>query len=240
MIEVADGRLLPSAMEPLADAASEELRLRSLGIAIEMGTSSEEAELIRRAEGPRAGPAGHHGLLREALGLREHALAALVPESRALAILVLDRSGPPVGDEDLGAVELFSHLASMAIERVALRLRMSELSEEFRHLTASATAMVKEALEAPVTLTTALSQGQVFTAAGREQQAPALNDLLSEREREIAVLMTRGQSNREIGVELHLSPDTIKAQVARVVRKLGAANRVEAVAKYVELSRESR
>ena len=238
VVEITDGRLLAGGMDPVADPACEELRRRSLGISIAMTSASEEAELVRREEGPRAGPAGHSGLLREALDLREHALAALIPESRAVALLVLDRAGPPVGDEDLGAVELFAHLASVAIERVALGLRMSELSEEFQRLTESAESLIKDALEAPVTLATHLPHGQASDAPARRPTAAALTELLSDREREIAALMARGHSNREIGVELHLSADTIKTHIARLVRKLGAANRVEAAVKYAEMSRE--
>jgi DNA-binding CsgD family transcriptional regulator len=43
-------------------------------------------------------------------------------------------------------------------------------------------------------------------------------------------------SNREIGERLFISPDTVKDHVARVVRKLGASNRVEAVARFVALA----
>jgi len=51
--------------------------------------------------------------------------------------------------------------------------------------------------------------------------------------------MMVGRSNREIGEELHLSPETVKTYVARLVRKLGASNRVDAVARYVDMMRPS-
>jgi DNA-binding NarL/FixJ family response regulator len=39
----------------------------------------------------------------------------------------------------------------------------------------------------------------------------------------------QGRSNREIADEIFMSQETVKASVARILRKLGAANRVEAV-----------
>jgi DNA-binding NarL/FixJ family response regulator len=42
--------------------------------------------------------------------------------------------------------------------------------------------------------------------------------------------MSRGQSNREIGRELVLSEDTVKANSRRMFQKLGARDRAHAVA----------
>jgi DNA-binding NarL/FixJ family response regulator len=42
----------------------------------------------------------------------------------------------------------------------------------------------------------------------------------------------------EIGAALPLSPDPVMASVGRRARKLGASNRVEAVARYVMLTRD--
>jgi len=43
--------------------------------------------------------------------------------------------------------------------------------------------------------------------------------------------MGRGRSNAEIGKELYLSEDTVKTHARRLFRKLGAADRAQAVAK---------
>ncbi len=51
---------------------------------------------------------------------------------------------------------------------------------------------------------------------------------LSERERQIADRLVDGLTNKEIGEELFLSTETIKSYVARILRKLGARNRVQA------------
>jgi DNA-binding NarL/FixJ family response regulator len=49
--------------------------------------------------------------------------------------------------------------------------------------------------------------------------------VLSNREREIALLVTRGLSNKELARELGISPGTIKSHVHSILQKLGASNR---------------
>ena len=50
---------------------------------------------------------------------------------------------------------------------------------------------------------------------------------------EIARLLAQGRSNREIGEQVHLSPNTIKDRVGKLMRVLGARSRAEVVAQAV-------
>lgn len=54
-------------------------------------------------------------------------------------------------------------------------------------------------------------------------------DELTERELEVLRLMASGQSNSEIATSLYLGEATIKTHVGRVLAKLGARDRVQAV-----------
>lgn len=53
---------------------------------------------------------------------------------------------------------------------------------------------------------------------------------LTERELQVLEGMSRGRSNAEIGRELFLSEDTVKTHARRLFRKVGAADRAQAVA----------
>ena len=52
---------------------------------------------------------------------------------------------------------------------------------------------------------------------------------LSERETEVLKLMTKGMSNKEIGRALWIGETTVKTHVSHILRKLGQADRTQAV-----------
>lgn len=64
-----------------------------------------------------------------------------------------------------------------------------------------------------------------------EPAAAAIDGIedLTNREREVLVLVARGLSNGEIASSLHLSPLTAKTHVSRILGKLGARDRVQLV-----------
>ena len=85
-----------------------------------------------------------------------------------------------------------------------------------------------EALLAP-TVTRRLLERFVPTLPGADDRPPPSLSSLTEREREILTLLTRGLSNAELGAQLYLSEPTIKTHLSSIFRKLGVRDRVQAV-----------
>jgi DNA-binding NarL/FixJ family response regulator len=66
--------------------------------------------------------------------------------------------------------------------------------------------------------------------ASRPQPTPQREiDGITEREREVLILVGRGMSNAEIAAHLYISTATAKAHVARLLAKLAARDRVQLV-----------
>jgi DNA-binding NarL/FixJ family response regulator len=58
---------------------------------------------------------------------------------------------------------------------------------------------------------------------------------ISPRELEVLQALAAGRSNKEIATRLHVSPNTVKTHVARILEKLGARRRTDAINRAREL-----
>jgi DNA-binding CsgD family transcriptional regulator len=69
-----------------------------------------------------------------------------------------------------------------------------------------------------------------WSAPARVAARPDLTAELTTRELEVLDLIVQGSSNRDIGERLVIAEDTVKSHVKQILRKLGVANRAQAIA----------
>lgn len=149
-------------------------------------------------------------------------LRAADPDARILMLTVSERES-----------DLFTAIRSGARGYLLKDATSDQLHDAVRRVYAG------EAIIAPA------MAAKLFDKFSEMPEAPKRSpklDELTEREREILHLLTGGLSNKEIGVQLSLSPHTIKVHLHRILEKLDLRSRVEAAAWAVRhgLSERSR
>ena len=134
----------------------------------------------------------------------------------------------------LGGVEATRRLISRHPEAAVVMLTVAEDTEGVaRAVTAGARGyVVKDAArdELAAAVLHVLTDHPATTGGATRRPDGAQAPSLTEREVQVLTGMGRGRSNAEIGKELFLSEDTVKTHARRLFRKLGAADRAQAVA----------
>ena len=159
----------------------------------------------------------------------EEALARWPVERPSLVLMDVRMPG-------IGGVEATRRLLSRHPEAIVVMVTVAEDAEGVARAVAGGARgyLVKEATreEVAATVVYALSDGAARRAvpAPRSVESAGQAPTLTEREMQVLGGMSRGRSNAEIGKELYLSEDTVKTHARRLFRKLGAADRAQAVA----------
>ena len=134
----------------------------------------------------------------------------------------------------LGGVEASRRLVSTYPDASVVMLTVAEDQEGVARAVAAGARgyLTKDASreEVTATLTHAIADASWRRRPRRLRPALGAPPALSERELQVLTGMSRGRSNGEIGRELYLSEDTVKTHARRLFRKLGAADRAQAVA----------
>jgi DNA-binding NarL/FixJ family response regulator len=82
-----------------------------------------------------------------------------------------------------------------------------------------------------VYVTPTLAAGLLVEMSGMRQDSRSAStplDQLSEREHQVLELVAGGMSNKEVGLQLHLTEKTVKHCMSNILQKLQVRNRVEA------------
>lgn len=238
LLGVDGGALTARLTGPCRRPASDRLRRRVLANPIPLRRGTEEHAIVRLGDGFRRERATEESAVVEALGVPSFVMVPVVAESRTVAVLVSDRAGAAIDAADAASVQLAADIVAHELGRVVQRLRVDALIDEVRHSSATLLALAREAQHGSVVLPHDHGLGPTFPSAGVASAVAAdatVAELLTRGEMKVARLLMEGRSNREIAEALTLSPETVKTYVARILRKLGAANRAEAVARMLRL-----
>jgi DNA-binding NarL/FixJ family response regulator len=120
-----------------------------------------------------------------------------------------------------------THSASLEIALAALRLVIAGGVYFPRLLVADCANWV------PVSSDNIVAPQPAIAINGMATEVPAItnktNVAFTERERQVLAALLRGMSNKVIANELNLSQNTVKSHISRIMQKLHAKNRTEAV-----------
>ncbi|SNQ47672.1 GAF domain-containing protein [Frankia canadensis] len=244
------------AQDPVNIALGEFLRDR----VIPLTSAMPEAELLRRRVpalvlDAQAEPRLYRPLM-EVSATREYVVAAVQAGDAVLGYLHADRhaSRRPLTTADRELVQTFADGLGLVIER-AVALKRLTLQREQIAATFSALRTTGAGLAASPRLEDAIAPP---TGAGRPSRPaerggaaaldgiaaldvpPALPrpfDGLTPREHDVLRLLAKGATNAEIANRLTVSETTVKSHVKHILRKLRAANRAEAIVRYLGLLR---
>lgn len=204
-----------------------------------------ETELIRRraAEVVDGSDPRVTRPLMEATGSTGYVASPVLASGRVIGFLQGDclASGRMLTTHDRDDLWTFAEGFGLLFERTVLLERLGAQREQARAGFARAEAQLDEMAEEEVRLTREPLPAQGATAVTRtgEVLSPPAVAGLTGREREVVELLATGARNDEIADRLVIGSETVKSHIRAAMRKLGAASRSEAVARYLVRARDA-
>jgi LuxR family transcriptional regulator, regulator of acetate metabolism len=206
-----------------------------------------ETELLRRRRATIVVDAHIHPRvdrrLAELMGWRSYAAAPLVVRSSVIGVIHADRGREQQLDVlDRDVLWEFATGLAQVYESATLRRMLRRERDQMRQFLEWLNARSGELTDAPVTLATGgrvplpppQPLDQPIPAQGHDDRV-VFDGLLTRRELDVLRLLAEGKSNKAIAAALVISDGTVKFHVNSILRKLRAANRAEAVSRYLRL-----
>ncbi|MGQ0842879.1 MAG: LuxR C-terminal-related transcriptional regulator [Sporichthyaceae bacterium] len=172
-----------------------------------------------------------HPIIREG-GSHSYVVAPIVPAGRVLGFLHADHlaEGRRCDETDRDVLWRFAEGFGHLYERTALLEQMRTQRGRVRDLLAAVDVSMAELTEAETELS---SPGQSDPSAAWTPAPPGGPENLTPREREVLDLVLAGANNAEIAQRLAIGVGTVKLHVKHVLRKAGAVNRTQVIARYL-------
>lgn len=184
-------------------------------------------DTIRTDEDDVPGSPGYRELLVSA----SYLVAPVIAESRVVALIHVSRLDQCVSTGDIDVLDAFASAYSLLHERMLNTERVHQqrtsIARAAARLTEEADRIAAAAISLDVDRDDALEPVTIPADS-------ALAASLSERERQVFGMLVLGASNADIAEELVITVETVKTHVKRILRKIGAINRSEAIALYME------
>jgi DNA-binding CsgD family transcriptional regulator len=175
-------------------------------------------------------------------GLKSYVAAPLMPTGRVIGFLHADYETATVTELDRDILWAFTETFGHIFERAVLISRLRAQREQVREAMQTVEHVLDDLANAEIDLTSRNSVEGTLNAPTRLPPGPSpapgsrIDSLLTPRELEVLTLMATGATNNRIAEQLVITDGTVKSHVKRILRKLRAANRSEAIARYLRLT----
>jgi LuxR family transcriptional regulator, regulator of acetate metabolism len=155
--------------------------------------------------------------------------APIMPEGEVIGFLHADRyfAGDSVDELDRDVLGAFAQGFGYMAARIAVVERLRHEHHRLRQLLTLTEASVSRIYGPNVALTSNRGEPR------HPERAGAVAGSLTRRQRQIIELMAEGATNAEIARRLVLSQETVKFHVREILKRMRAANRAEAVSRYL-------
>jgi DNA-binding CsgD family transcriptional regulator len=169
---------------------------------------------------------------RELLGSAHYLVAPVIAKSRVVALIhVGRRSEAGVAAADIDVLDAFASAYSLLHERM---LNTERVQQQRTSIARAAARLTEEADRISAAAINFDDEYDTRVEPATIAANSALAATLSHRERQVFERLVLGASNAEIADELVITIETVKTHVKRILRKIGAINRSEAIALYME------